>query len=190
MKGIIGNCFAHWLPIKARAQTSHGGKVRNDLTVQSATADDADLLFAFVSGLIEDHLPGQIPWTSAEKLRRDGFGRDPLYEALIAEQDGEPVGFVSFFRGYAGWRGSPIGIVHALYVVPKARGSGAARALMAKVAQIAFERGWIRIELFVEERRPAIRFYEAIGMRDLHHRHYRLDGPELTALAGEALRAP
>jgi hypothetical protein len=27
-------------------------------------------------------------------------------------------------------------------------------------------------------------------MRDLHHRHYRLDGPELTALAGEASGIP
>jgi GNAT superfamily N-acetyltransferase len=83
-----------------------------------------------------------------------------------------------------------MGIVHALYVVPQARGSGIARALMAKVAQIACERGWIRIELFVEEGRPAIGFYETLGMRDLHHRHFRLDGPDLTALAGEASLAP
>lgn len=58
-------------------------------------------------------------------------------EAFIAERTTEPVGFVSLFRGYAGWR------------------------------------GWIRIELFVEEGRPALRFYESIGMRDLHHRHQR-----------------
>jgi GNAT superfamily N-acetyltransferase len=169
---------------------AQGAIVKGTLTIRAASAEDADILFAFVAGLIEDHLPGQIPWTSAEKLRRDGFGPDPLYEALIAEREGEPIGFVSFFRGYASWRGSPMGIVHALYVVPRARGSGAARALMAKVAQTACERGWIRIELFVEEGRPAIRFYQTIGMRDLHHRHYRLDGPDLTALAEEALRVP
>jgi GNAT superfamily N-acetyltransferase len=167
-----------------------GAVVKGTLAIRTASAEDADILFAFVAGLIEDHLPGQMPWTSAEKLRRDGFGPDPLYEALIAERHGEPIGFVSFFRGYAGWRGSPMGIVHALYVVPQARGSGAARALMAKVAQIARERGWIRIELFVEEGRPAIRFYQAIGMRDLQHLHYRLDGPDLIALAEEALRVP
>jgi GNAT superfamily N-acetyltransferase len=86
----------------------------------------------------------------------------------------------------AGWRGRPMGIVHALYVVPHARGVGVARALMARVASIARERGWIRIELFVEEGRPATKFYEAIGMRDLHHRHYRLDGTVLNSLAEEA----
>ena len=79
-----------------------------------------------------------------------------------------------------------MGIVNALYVVPHARRTGAARALMANVARTAYERGWIRIELFVEEGFPAIRFYEAIGMRDLRHRHYRLDGSDLTSLAVEA----
>ena len=76
-----------------------------------------------------------------------------------------------------------MGIVHALYVMPEERRSGAARALMAGVARIATERGWIRIELFVEEGRPALSFYERIGMRDLHHRHMRLEGEALERLA-------
>ncbi|HZH51941.1 MAG TPA: GNAT family N-acetyltransferase [Microvirga sp.] len=156
-----------------------------DLLIRPAVADDAPALFEFVSGLIEDHVPGQVPWTSAERLREDGFGADPLFEALIAERDGVPVGFVSFFRGYAGWRGKPIGIVHALYVLPSERRAGAARALMAAVARVAQQRKWARIELFVEEGRPAIHFYNAIGMHDLHHRHLRLEGAALAALAQE-----
>jgi len=155
----------------------------DNLRIRKAAASDADTIFSFVAGLIEDHLPGQTPWTSAERIEADGFGPDPLFEALIAERDGRPVGFVSFFRGYAGWRGRPMGIVHALYVLPEERRTGAARALMAAVARVALERGWIRVELFVEEERPAIRFYEAIGLRDLHHRHMRLEGEALQRLA-------
>nr|WP_281024333.1 GNAT family N-acetyltransferase [Microvirga calopogonii] len=105
----------------------------------------------------------------------------------MAERDGRPIGFVSFFRGYAGWRGKPMGIVHALYVLPEARRSGAAQALMAGVARIALERDWIRIELFVEDGRPALSFYERIGMRDLHHRHLRLEGDALERLALDGL---
>ncbi len=157
------------------------------LIIRPARAPDAETIFGFVAGLIDDHLPGQTPWTSVERITRDGFGPDPLFEALIAERDAKPVGFVSFFRGYAGWRGKPMGIVHALYVLPEERRSGAARALMAAVARVALERGWVRIELFVEEERPAIRFYEAIGMRDLHHRHMRLDGEALARLADDTL---
>jgi len=153
--------------------------------IRKAVADDAQTLFGFVAGLIDDHLPGQVPWTSAERLRNDGFGPDPLFEAFIAERAEKPVGFVSFFRGYAGWRGKPMGIVHALYVAPSERRSGAARKLMAAVAQTARERGWERIELFVEEGRPALRFYESIGMHDLSHRHLHLEGDALRRLAKE-----
>ena len=159
----------------------------SDLSIRKAVIEDAGTIFSFVSGLIDDHLPGQTPWTSVERIETDGFGPDPLFEALIAERDAKPVGFVSFFRGYAGWRGRPMGIVHALYVLPEERRTGAARALMANVAKIAMNRGWVRIELFVEEERPAIRFYEAIGMQDLHHRHMRLEGEALTRLADNAL---
>jgi GNAT superfamily N-acetyltransferase len=157
------------------------------LIIRPARAPDAETIFSFVAGLIDDHLPGQTPWTSSERIEADGFGPDPLFEALIAERGARPVGFVSFFRGYAGWRGKPMGIVHALYVLPEERRSGAARALMAAVARVALDRGWVRIELFVEEERPAIRFYEAIGMRDLHHRHTRLEGGALARLADDAL---
>jgi len=160
---------------------------RFDLSIRKAVIDDAETIFSFVAGLIDDHLPGQTPWTSAERIREDGFGPDPLFEAFMAERNAQPVGFVSFFRGYAGWHGKPMGIVHALYVLPEERRTGAARALMASVAKTALERGWIRVELFVEEERPAIRFYEAVGMRDLHHRHMRLDGDALARLANDAL---
>ena len=155
----------------------------SSLAVRKGVAEDADTLFRFTAGLIDNHLPGQEPWTTADAIAANGFGTDPLFEALIAERNGKPVGFISFFRGYAGWRGKPMGIVHALYVLPEERRSGAARALMAGVARIARERGWIRIELFVEDGRPAISFYERIGMRDLHQRHMRLEGEALERLA-------
>ena len=164
-----------------REEVSHG------LTVRPAIVQDSETIFSLIAGLIDDHLPGQTPWTSAERIRADGFGPDPLFEALIAERDAKPVGFVSFFRGYAGWSGKPMGIVHALYVLPEERRAGAARALMVAVARVAVDRGWVRVELFIEEERPAIRFYEAIGMRDLHHRHMRLDGEALVRLARDAL---
>ena len=72
------------------------------LIVRPARASDSGTIFRFVAGLIEDHLPGQAPWTSAEQIRADGFGPNPLFEAFIAERSATPVGFVSFFRGYAG----------------------------------------------------------------------------------------
>src|SRR5690349_12412660 len=96
----------------------------SSLLVRKAAVGDAEALFRFTASLIEDHLPGQTPWVSVNDIKEKGFGSDPLFEAMVAERDHQPVGFVSFFRGYAGWRGKPIGIVHALYVQPGERRSG------------------------------------------------------------------
>ena len=115
------------------------------IVVRPASAQDAGVIFSFVAGLIEDHLPGQAPWTSAERIREDGFGPDPLFEVLIAERDAKPVGFVSFFRGYTGWRGKPMGIVHALYVRPEERRTGAARGSWRMLRELPWSgagRGW------------------------------------------------
>jgi GNAT superfamily N-acetyltransferase len=146
------------------------------IVVRPASAQDAGVIFSFVAGLIEDHLPGQAPWTSAERIREDGFGPDPLFEVLIAERDAKPVGFVSFFRGYTGWRGKPMGIVHALYVRPEERRTGAARELMANVARIALERGWAA-RPSASTRRSACAIS---GM------HMRLEGDALERLASGA----
>jgi GNAT superfamily N-acetyltransferase len=156
------------------------------IRIRPAELSDVDALFALTAGLIEDHLPGQTPWTSPQAIAQHGFGTQPLFEALIAETDVDPIGFVSFFRGYAGWRGRPMGIVHALYVVPHRRRQGIAKRLMAEVAHLALAREWTRIELFVEEDRSAIAFYESLGMHDLQHRHLRIDGDNLAKLAAEA----
>jgi len=153
------------------------------LRVRPAVVADADDLYRFVAGLIEVHFPGQPPWTSAAQLRADGFGDDPLFEALMAELDGVAVGMVSFFRGYAGMRGKAMGLVHALYVAPSARRLGVAQALMAALAAMALKRGWCRLELFVEEGLPALDFYQSIGLVDLHHRHLRLEGQALSSIA-------
>ena len=147
------------------------------IIVRRATADDADTLLRFLRGMVDDHRPGRVPDVTPTNLRRDGFGADRLFEAWIAEVDGAPVGYVSFFRGYAGWHSKPIAFMHALYVDNAARRYGVARRLVAQVAAVVRRRGWLRIELFVEADKPAVKFYEAIGMTALDHCHFQL-GPE------------
>jgi GNAT superfamily N-acetyltransferase len=156
------------------------------LIIRPATAGDAPALFDLLCGIVEDHLPGQKPWTTMERLREDGFGPDPLYEALIAVQHDEAVGFVTFYRGYASWRGKAMGMIGNLYTVERVRGLGVGRLLVAGVAAIARHRGWLRLELFVEEGKAAIGFYDTIGLRDLNHRHYRLEGEAFDRMADAA----
>jgi GNAT superfamily N-acetyltransferase len=155
------------------------------MIIRPAKANDAESLFELTLGLINDHAPDFQHSLSVEAIQTAGFGDDPLFEAFVAERaDGAIVGCVSFFRGYSGWRAKPAAVVHLLFVREEATRKGIARRLMAAVASVAIERGWSRIDLFVNDGRPAIKFYEAIGMADRHHRHYQIDGDAMRELAG------
>jgi GNAT superfamily N-acetyltransferase len=122
-------------------------------------------------------------------LRQDGFSVDSLFGALIAQRDAEPVGFITFYGGYASWRGKPMAMIGNLYTVEHARGLGVGRLLLASPACIAKGRGWLKLELFVEEDRRAIGSYQAVGLRDLGHRHCRLESEAFDILARAGLPA-
>ncbi len=154
------------------------------MIVRKAERRDAETLFEFVLRLDRDGAPVRGPVMSVEDLVAAGFGPEPLFEAFIAETaEGVPLGAISFFRGYSGWYAKSLAMVHLLFVTEAARGQGIGRKLMAAVADVVVRRNWVRLELIVEEGRPAIQFYETIGMQNCEHRHFRLEGRGLSELA-------
>lgn len=42
---------------------------------------------------------------TVEQLRKDGFGKNPLFHAYLAELDGKAIGFSLFFFSYSTWVG-------------------------------------------------------------------------------------
>lgn len=158
------------------------------LAVRWATSGDAPAIVRFIRGLAEfEREPASSVKVTEADIVRDGFGETPRFEALIADQDGSPVGFALFFMSYSTWEGTAGLYIEDLFVLEEARGSGAGRALMAAAAAVARERGCARLELSVLDWNPARGFYERLGMR--HQESwlpYRLDAAGIEALAGEA----
>ena len=99
-----------------------------------------------------------------EDLRRHGFGPDPQFEAILAFLDGEPAGAALFHTRFSTWLGRPGLYLEDLYVTEAARGRGVGRRLMARLAAIAVERRWGRIDFHVLEWNPARAFYHRLGM--------------------------
>jgi len=54
-----------------------------------------------------------------------------------------------------------------LYVMEDARRHGVGRRMIARLAAIAVERGWGRIDFQVLDWNPARRFYEGLGLSHL-----------------------
>lgn len=123
-----------------------------------------------------------------EELLATGlFGARPYAEALIAEEDDEPIGFALFFHNFSTFLARPGIYLEDLFVVADQRGRGVGRALLKRLAQVAVERGCGRMEWAVLDwNRDAIGFYERLDARpNSEWTTYRLAGEPLRRLAGE-----
>ena len=162
--------------------------VPSNTTVRFARPEDARTIIEFVRGLavFERESPERVHLTP-EAILRDGFGERPVFESLIAEQDGRPVGFALFFPNYSTWEGSPGLYCEDLFVAEEARGTGAGEALLLAMAKLAHERGWPRLDLSVLDWNPARGFYERHGMS--HQQEwlpYHMEADAIARLAAEA----
>ena len=134
------------------------------VTVRSATPEDCGLLLRLIRELAAfERAPDAVVATEAD-LRRHGFGPQPQFEAILAFVDGEPAGVALFHPRFSTWVGRPCMYLEDLYVCESARGRGVGRRLMARLAAVAVERGWGRIDFQVLDWNPARRFYERLGL--------------------------
>jgi GNAT superfamily N-acetyltransferase len=138
--------------------------VSGAITLRFATADDAPLLLRLVRGLAAYERAPDAVVASEEDLRRHGFGPERQFEAILAFLDGEPVGAALFHARFSTWLGRPCLYLEDLFVAEAARGQGVGRRLMARLAAVALERGWGRIDFQVLDWNPARRFYERLGL--------------------------
>ncbi len=95
----------------------------------------------------------QVEQTEEMRDRVWGWLHDPAHgsEGFIALQDGKPVG-ITHFRPYARLLAAATGgFLDDLFVAPEARGSGAAEALIAAVAEAGRARGWTNIRWITAE---------------------------------------
>ncbi|MGH2890492.1 MAG: GNAT family N-acetyltransferase [Solirubrobacteraceae bacterium] len=159
-----------------------------EVPVRSATPADVPLLFRLIVELaVYEREPDAVKGTE-EMLARALFGPRPSAEALIAEIAGEPVGFAIFCGSFSTWEALPGIWLEDLYVSERHRGSGAGRALLARLAGLAIERGCARLEWNVLDwNEPALRFYERIGAEPMPAwRLHRLTGEALRRVARDS----
>lgn len=158
------------------------------ICVRDAAGDDVPLILSFIRELAEyEKLSHEVAATEGS-LRETLFGERRYAEVLIGEQDGTPAGFALFFHNYSTFLGKPGIYLEDLYVRPEFRGDGIGRALLARLARLAVERGCGRLEWWVLDwNEPSIGFYKKIGAVPMDDwTVYRLTGEALEELAGGA----
>jgi GNAT superfamily N-acetyltransferase len=155
------------------------------LTIRPGRTGDAPLVLEFIRELaVYERLSHEVVATEAD-IERWVFGDPPFAEVLLAEWDGDPAGFALFFPNFSTFLATPGLYLEDLFVRPEFRGRGIGLALLARLARLAVDRGFKRLDWWVLHwNEPAIRFYQGIGARAMGDwLPYRLDGEALTALA-------
>ena len=153
--------------------------------IRFAERADVATILRFVRELADYERAADKVVATEDLLAEALFATPPAAEALIAEQDGAPVGMALFFHNFSTWTGWRGVYLEDLYVTPDARGTGAGTALLKRLARIALDRGCARFEWSVLEwNTPAIRFYRALGAVSMDEwRINRVTGDALERLA-------
>lgn len=157
------------------------------LRVRDGVEADLSVIVRFIRDLAEYERLSDAVVLDESELRRFLFGERRYAETLIAEDAGtaHPLGFALYFHNFSTFLGRPGIYLEDLFVEPDHRGRGAGRALLARLAQLALERGCGRLEWSVLDwNAPAIGFYRRLGAEPQDEwTVYRVSGEALSALA-------
>ena len=138
--------------------------VDGSLTIRSVRPGEASLALEFVRELAEyEKLTHECVATEA-MIDAALFGEQPRIFCEFAEWNGEAVGFALWCLNFSTFSGKSGLYLEDLFVKPEARKQGVGKALLFKLAEIARERGYGRMEWSVLDwNQLAIGFYEKLG---------------------------
>lgn len=154
------------------------------ISIRPATGEDADVLLELIDALADYEKLPRPDRQARERLRRDGFGENPLFRAYLGELEGEAVAYAITYRTYSSFLALPTLYLEDLFVLPDARGKGVGGALFRHLVAQAVEEGCGRMEWVVLDwNRVAIDFYERLGAHRLTEWHtYRLSRERMIEL--------
>src|SRR5438552_10157851 len=116
------------------------------IQISEATAQDTPVILELIRELAAYEKLADKVTATEDLLRHTLFGPHPAAEVLLAAADGETAGYALFFTTYSTFLAKPGLYLEDLFVKTHARGRGIGTALLARLAQLAVERDYGRVE--------------------------------------------
>lgn len=146
--------------------------MNENFTVRKATENDINLIENLIKGLAAYEKRPQDMTATQEDLRYLLFEKN-IATALIAELDGEPVGYAIYYPVFASFAAKAGVHLEDLFLKPEKRRSGLGTRFFAEVAEFVKQDGFSYIEWScLDWNEPAINFYNKIGAKEEHGRRY------------------
>ena len=156
-------------------------------TIRQARPQDAQVIHHFICELARyEREPDAVKY-EPERLRAQMSQSSPPFKCLLAEMDGEPVGFALYFFTYSTWEGAQSLYLEDFFVTGGCRRGGVGTALFRALACEARARGCQRMDwAALRWNELAISFYKELGaeLQDAFA-GYRLTGEAIDALADD-----
>lgn len=133
---------------------------RMDFIVRKGEQKDCEATLGLIQELaVYEKAPNEVEVT-LDELVEDGFGENPIYSLLVAEQNSIIIGVAIFYEKYSTWKGRCT-YLEDLVVTKDKRGIGAGKALFEGVIKAAKDNNSGRMEWQVLDwNKPAIDFYK------------------------------
>jgi len=153
----------------------------NMIRIVPATERDVPQILELIKGLAEYERLSHLVEATEDRLRRTLFGDRPAGEVWLAYTGEECAGFALFFTNYSTFLARPGLYLEDVFVKPHLRRKGIGLALLKKLAALARERDYGRMEWSVLDwNEPAINFYKKLGAVPLEEwTMFRLTGESL-----------
>ena len=156
-----------------------------ELSLRKAEISDCKAILDLISQLAEYEKLSHEVIADVPTLEETLFGKRQFAEAILAEYEGEVVGFALFFHNFSTFIGRPGLYLEDLFVKPDFRGKRIGETLLSYLARLAVERNCGRLEWSVLDwNEPSINFYKKLGATPMDEwTTFRLTGETLDKLA-------
>jgi GNAT superfamily N-acetyltransferase len=140
----------------------------NEVQIRPVAEADVQLLFDLILELAEYEKMAERVAGDPEVLRRSLFEQKAAEALLLERPDGEAIGYAIFFTTFSTFECRSGIWLEDIYVRPEHRRGGIGRAVMEHLANLALQRGHVRLEwVALDWNEPALNFYENLGARRL-----------------------
>ena len=136
-----------------------------NIQIRRGRREDVPRVYELICELAEYEKAREQVETTPEILERDGFGDDPLYQLLVAEDSSHVVGMALCYFRYSTWKGKRL-YLEDLIVTASARGCGVGTALLNATIELARQTNCSGLMWQVLDwNESAIKFYQKFGVR-------------------------
>lgn len=146
--------------------------MNENFTVRKATENDISLIENLIKGLATYEKRPQDMTATQEDLRYLLFEKN-IAAALIAELNGEPVGYAIYYPVFASFAAKAGVHIEDLFLKLEKRRNGLGTKFFSEVEKFVKQDGFSYIEWScLDWNEPAINFYNKIGAEEEHGRRY------------------